>query len=75
MIEQWVSNLTPKRIVIYLVMIAVAIYVVWYVVEALEGLDPNYKPQKEGWHGGTAIKGGAEIFDPTKNTPEAMPAK
>ena len=33
MIKQWISSLTSKRIIIYLAMIAVAIYVVWYVID------------------------------------------
>ena len=58
-------------------MIAVAIYIVWYVVEALDGLNPNYKPYAPSASSSTGniIKGGAEIFDPTKTTPEAASAK
>ena len=44
MIGQWFANLTPRRIAIYLVMIAVALYIVWYVVDALEGLDTDFRP-------------------------------
>jgi len=44
MIKQWISNLTPKQIIIFVVFIAVAIYVVWYVINALEGLDTDFKP-------------------------------
>ena len=49
-------------------MVAMAIYVVWYVVDALDGFDPIYKPHKDigGDVWSTEIKGGAEIFDPTK---------
>jgi hypothetical protein len=79
MISQWISNLTPKQIIIFLVLIAAAIYVVWYVIEALEGIEPNYVP---GGAAGTntsdtsaEIKGKIEVFDPTKKTPEAIPAK
>ena len=56
-------------------MIVVAIYIVWYVVEALEGLNPNYQPFHARAGDGTEIKGGIEIFDPTKKTPEAIPVK
>ena len=73
MIRQYISNLTPKQIITYLVIIAVAIYVVWYVVEALEGLNPNYQPFHARAGDGTEVKGGIEIFDPTKKTPEIAP--
>ena len=75
-ILDWISQLTPKRIIIFLVLIAAAIYVVWYVIEALEGFDPEYKPsglQPSNWD--TGSKTGVEAFDPTKGTPEAVPAK
>ena len=75
MINRILGRLTPKRIIIYLVMIVVAIYIVWYVVEALEGLNPNYQPFHARAGDGTEIKGGIEIFDPTKKTPEAIPVK
>ena len=81
MIKKWISRLTTKQIVISLVMVAVAIYVVWYVIEALEGLDTNYQPYHSRADssstnvGGAKIKGGAVIFDPTKKTPEVVPAK
>ena len=75
MIKQWVGNLTPKQIVISLVMIAVAIYVVWYVIEALEGLDTQYQPYEVPCCFPAGSKGGMETFDPTKTTPEAVPAK
>lgn len=75
MINRLLGRLTPKRIIIYLAMIAAAIYVVWYVVDALEGLNPNYKPFMAIAGDATEIKGGAVIFDPTKKTPEAVPAK
>ena len=65
MISRWISSLTPKRIIIYLVMISVAIYVVWYVVEALEGLDPHHKPEKFNWYA-SAEKESFGNFDPTK---------
>jgi len=51
----------------------VAIYVVWYVSEALEGLNPNYQPMRPA--SGHSPKVGNEFFDPTKTTPEAMPTK
>ena len=77
MIKQWLGRFTPKQIIAILIMIAVAIYVVWYVIEALEGFDPNYRPYKEitSSSTGNIIKGGPEVFDPTKKTPEASTAK
>ena len=78
-INQWVSNLTPKQVIIFLVLIAAAIYVVWYVIHALDGFDPDYKPAvttaTSGAGVGSEIKGGPEIFDPTKKTPEAGSSK
>ena len=52
------------------VALAIGIYIVWYVVEALEGLDPNFRPDKPP-DGNRGPKVGNEFFDPTKNTPEA----
>ena len=78
-INQWVSNLTPKQTIIFLVLITAAIYVVWYVIDALDGFDPDYKPAvttaTSGAGVGSEIKGGPEIFDPTKKTPEAGSSK
>ncbi len=73
MILDRISQLTPKRIIIFLVLIAAAIYVVWYIFEALDGLNPNYKPYAPSASSSTGniIKGGAEIFDPSKTTPES----
>ena len=73
MIKQWVGNLTPKQIIIFVALMAVAIYVVWYVIEALEGLDTNYEPGRTNWY--SPQQGQGEYFDPTKKTPEAVPAK
>ena len=72
MINLWISSLTPKKIIIYLVMIAEAIYVVWYVIEALEGFDPEYQPSKPtlGSNTTSEIKGEIQIFDPSKKKAE-----
>lgn len=53
-------------------MIAVAIYVVWYVIEALEGFDPEYQPSKPtlGSNTTSEIKGEIQIFDPSKKKAE-----
>ena len=75
MIKKWISRLTTKQIVISLVMVAVAIYVVWYVIEALEGLNREYQPYEVPCCLPAGSKGGMEIFNPTKKTPEAVPAK
>ena len=46
MMRQWVATFTTKQIVTFLLMIAVFIYVVWYVVGSLGGggFDPDYRP-------------------------------
>ena len=58
-------------------MIAAAIYVVWYVIDALDGFDPDYRPGKISAEPATGniIKGGPEIFDPSKKTPEPGSSK
>jgi hypothetical protein len=79
MIGQWISNLTPKRIIISSLIIIVSIYVVLYVIDALDGFDPNFKPAvttaTSGAGVGSEIKGGIEIFDPTAKTPEPDSSK
>ena len=65
MIGQWITNLTPKRIIIYLGMITVTIYVVWYVIDALDGFDHNFKHGKTNWYE-SAEKESFGNFDPTK---------
>ena len=75
MIKHWICSLSPKRTVIYFIIIALSIFVVWYVVEALEGLDPNYRPSKEQRPEGGGGKESFGSFDPTKQTPEPEPAK
>ena len=44
MLKQRISRLTTKQIVMYIVVVIVAIYIVWYVIDALEGFEPNYVP-------------------------------
>lgn len=48
MFNQLMAQLTTKRIIIILGSIALTIYIIWYVIKALEGFDPNYKPYKRG---------------------------
>ena len=76
MISQWFRQLSTKQIIVLVIAVLFAIYAVWYVMEALEGFDPEYKPsglQPSNWD--TGSKTGGEAFDPTKGTPEAVPAK
>jgi hypothetical protein len=64
MFNQFMAQLTTKRIIIILAFVAIAIYIVWYVIDALEGFDPNYKPYKDPWQSGAHV--GNESFDPNK---------
>ena len=67
MISQWFRQLSTKQIIALVIAVLLAIYVVWYVMEALEGFDPEYKPsglQPSNWD--TGSKTGVEAFDPTK---------
>jgi len=73
MINRLLEQLTLKRIIIYLVIVIVAIYVVWYVTGALEGLNPNYQPMRPA--SGHSPKGGNEFFDPANKTPEVLSVK
>ena len=65
-------QLSKKQVIASVVAVLVAIYIVWYVVKALEGLNPNYKPFKISDSNSGAT--GVEAFDPSK-TPEAVPSK
>jgi len=71
MINQLFRQLTVKKIVWIILILAAVIYVTYYVVDALDGFDPNYRPTAglDGWAspGGTGMKG----FDPSKETPVA----
>ena len=64
MLNQLMAQLTTKRIIIILGFIALTIYIIWYVIKALEGFDPNYKPYKHPWQSGAHV--GNESFDPNK---------
>ena len=64
MLNQLMAQLTTKRIIIILGFIALTIYIIWYVIKALEGFDPNYKPYKDPWQSGAKI--GNESFAPNK---------
>ena len=72
----WFHRLSTKQIIVYLVLLVVAIYVVWYVIDALAGFDPDYRP---GMEGGFYAAGSGESFDPNKekeaaSEPEAKEA-
>ncbi len=73
MIIQWISQLTTKRIIISLIIIAAGIYIIWYVMEALDGLDPNYQPYREPATSSTGNQNtvGDVFFDPNKKTSES----
>ena len=73
MISFWKIKLSTRQVITITVGILAAIYVVWYVVDALKGLNPDYKPMRPAstW----APKTGNEFFDPTKSTPEAQSIK
>ena len=64
MLNQLMAQLTTKRIIIILGSIALTIYIIWYVIKALEVFDPNYKPYKQPWQSGAHV--GNESFDPIK---------
>ena len=72
MMQQLIGNFSRKQIIGLILVVVLSIYVVWYVVKALEGLNPNYKPFKisDSNRGST----GVEAFDPSK-TPGAVPSK
>ena len=74
MLNFGIFQLHIKQVIAIVVAIFVAIYIVWYVVEALEGLNPNYKPFKIS-DSNRGPKSGIEFFDPSKTTPEAVPTK
>ena len=40
----WFISLTTRQVISIIIGIAIAIFVVWYVIDALEGFDPNYRP-------------------------------
>ena len=66
MVNQLIRQLTVKKIIWIVIILSVSIYVTYYVVDALDGFDPNYRPTAglDGWAspGGTGMKG----FDPSE---------
>ena len=70
MINQWISQLTVRKAILLLVALFAVVYVVWYVIDALDGFDPASRP---GMEGGFYAAGSGESFDPNKakeETPE-----
>ena len=72
MFSQFYRQLTVKKIISIVVIVSVAIYITYYVFDALDGFDPTYRPTAglDGWAepGATGMKG----FDPSKVTPESV---
>ncbi len=73
MISFWKIQLTKRQVITIIIGIIAAIYIVWYVFDALKGFNPDYKPMRPAstW----APKTGNEFFDPSKETPEAQSPK
>ncbi len=72
MIIQWIGKFSTKQIIGFVIVVLVAIYIVWYVIEALDGFDPNFKPSTgtAGSNTTSEIKGELQIFDPSKKKSE-----
>ena len=72
MITQWIGKFSTKQIIGFVIAVLVAIYIVWYVIEALDGFDPNFKPSTgtAGSNTTSEIKGEIQIFDPSKKKAE-----
>ncbi|MBS58010.1 MAG: hypothetical protein CL735_04535, partial [Chloroflexi bacterium] len=68
-LSAWFRSLSTKQIIVYLVLVAVAIYVVWYVIDALEGLDPNFTPPSSGSNESQNALGN-KSFGEKEETPE-----
>ena len=72
MIIQWIGKFSTKQIIGFVIVVLLAIYIVWYVIEALDGFDPNFKPSTgtAGSNTTSEIKGDLQIFDPSKKKSE-----
>ena len=72
MITQWIGKFSTKQIIGFVIVVLLAIYIVWYVIEALDGFDPNFKPSTgtAGSNTTSEIKGELQIFDPSKKKAE-----
>ena len=77
MMKQLVGNFSTKQIISLIIGLVLAIYVVWYVVEALEGFDPDYRPSGRTASDNNANQGakGNDFFDPSKKPAESAATK
>lgn len=78
MMQQLIGNFSRKQIIGLILVVVLSIYVVWYVVEALEGLDPNYRPTGTGKLSDNNANQGAkgnDFFDPSKKSAESVTTK
>ena len=80
MINQWISELTVRKVILLVIALFVAVYVVWYIIDSLDGFDPNYNPTGVSARGSSSDGSGAKVgsykaFDPSKGTPESAQSK
>tara|TARA_B100001146_G_C15963546_1_gene340893 strand:+ start:173 stop:430 length:258 start_codon:yes stop_codon:yes gene_type:complete len=76
--QQIIRNFSRKQIIVFALVVLLSIYVVWYVVDALEGLDPNYRPTGTGKLSDNNANQGAkgnDFFDPSKESAESATTK
>ena len=66
MLNFWVIHLTTRQVISIIIAIAIAIFVVWYVMDSLEGFDPNYRPGMDQGGSRGEPKESYGAFDPTK---------
>ena len=66
MVNFWFINLTTRQIILIIIGIALAVFVVWYVIDSLEGFDPNYRPGMDQGGSRGEPKESYGAFDPTK---------
>ena len=62
----WFISLTTRQVISIIIGIAIAIFVVWYVIDALEGFDPNYRPGMDQGGSRGEPKESYGAFDPSK---------
>ena len=80
MISQWISQLTVRKVILLAIALFAAAYVAWYIIDALDGFDPNYQPTGVSARGSSSDGSGAKVgsykaFDPSKGTPESSESK
>ena len=66
MVNFWFINLTARQVISIIIGIAIAIFVVWYVIDSLEGFNPNYRPGMDQGGSRGEPKESYGAFDPTK---------